>query len=97
MVMRQFLVIWSFYKPYALSSLAITIVMGFINPSIGPILVIKAFLTVFLWYVVNATRIKRKLIFYNNFGISSIKLFAMLFLIDSFITIVYLLVFKNFT
>ncbi|MCB0471059.1 MAG: hypothetical protein KDC51_11325, partial [Flavobacteriaceae bacterium] len=89
--------IWSFYKPYALSSLVITIVMGFINPSIGPILVIKAFLTVFLWYVVNATRIKRKLIFYNNFGISSIKLFAMLFLIDSFITIVYLLVFKNFT
>ena len=96
MVMRQFIFIWAFYKPYAIWSLAITALIGFFNPDITPALITKAFLTVFLWYLVNETRARRKLVFYKNFGISSFKLFAVLFLIDSFITTAYLLVFKNF-
>jgi len=96
MVMRQFLFIWAFYKPYAVTSFVITVLIGFINPNIGAILITKAFLVVFLWYLVNETRAKRKLIFYKSFGFTSIKLFSALFLIDSFITTAYLLVFKNF-
>ena len=96
MFMRQFFFIWAFYKPFAVTSFIITALIGFINPNIGVTLIIKAFLVVFLWYLVNETRAKRKLIFYKNFGFNSFKLFSSLFLIDSIISITYLLVFKNF-
>lgn len=96
-IMRQFLLIWFFYRPYAVWSLVITAVIGVFNPSIAPALITKLFLVVLLWYLVNETHAKRKLVFYKNFGISSLKLFGMLYLIDALVTISYLLLFINFT
>ena len=95
--MRQFILIWFFYRSFAVSSLTITAIAGFINPSIGMILIVKAFLTVFLWYLVNETHYKRKLIGYNSLGVSTFKLFIMMYILDSLITSFYLLLFKNFT
>lgn len=97
MAMRQLILIWYFYKTYVVSSLAITALIGFINPSIGPALIIKAFLTIFLWYLVNESPAKRKLIFYRNFGIKSFKLFSLVYLLDCLITVGFLLLFKCYT
>jgi len=96
MVMRQFLVIWSFYKTVALWSMSITIILGFFNVNIGLVLITKAFLAVFLWYLVNETSAKRKLDFYRNFGVSALKLFSCALAIDWLISTSYLLLFNNF-
>lgn len=94
--MQRFGAILLFYKPYFLWSIGINIVLLTFSPSIPPILISKLFLTIFLWYIVNETRSKRKLIFYNNLGISSFKLFSTIFLIDIFITSCFLLLVKEF-
>jgi hypothetical protein len=64
--------------------------------SLVPILIIKLFLVVLLWYFINETHAKRKLIFYKNLGISSLKLFGYLFIIDLFLSIPFLLILKEF-
>lgn len=97
MHMRQFFLIWCFYKSYAVSSLVITAIIGFINPNIKYALIAKAFLTVFLWYLVNESIDKRKLVFYRNFGINSLSLFTIAYLIDCIFTVGFLLIFKCFT
>lgn len=95
--MKQLLLIWYFYQPYAIYSLAITTFIGFINLSIGIALLIKAFLIVLLWYFVKETPKKRKLVFYQNFGINSFKLFSIIYLIDCIVTICFLSLFKCFS
>ena len=95
--MRQFIFIWAFYKPYAVWSFGISVLLGFFNMTIPNILITKIFMTVFLWFFINETYSKRKLKFYINSGISTLKLFSALFLIDSLIGIPYLVIFKNFT
>lgn len=94
--MQRFGAILLFYRPYFLWSIGINIALLIVSPSIPPILISKLFLTAFLWYVTNETRAKRKLIFYNNLGISSLKLFSTIFLIDIFITLGFLLLIKEF-
>jgi len=64
--------------------------------SLVPILIIKLFLVVLLWYFINETHAKQKLIFYKNLGISSLKLFGYLFIIDLFLSIPFLLILKEF-
>jgi hypothetical protein len=85
-----------FYKPYMLWSFAINILIITFNPHIIPTVVTKLVLTFFLWYLVNETNARKKLIFYKNIGISTFKLFASLFLIDIFITLSFLLVMQEF-
>jgi len=81
-------VVWSF---------VINAILGFLNPLIIPAIVTKLFLTVFVWYLVTETNAKRKLTFYKNLGISTFKLFSILFLVDISLTISFLVVFKEFT
>lgn len=88
--MQQFQAILIFYKPYFLWSCAINTIIISFNPHFVPLLLTKLMLTVFLWYLMNETHGKRKLIFYKNLGISTFRLFATLFLIDIFITIIFL-------
>ncbi len=95
--MQQFLTILAFYRPFVVWSLVINAILGFINPLIIPAIVTKLFLTVFVWYIVTETNAKRKLTFYKNLGISTIKLFSILFLVDISITVSFLVVFKEFT
>lgn len=94
--MQRFGAILLFYRPYFLWSIGVNIALLIVSPAIPPILISKLFLTAFLWYVVSETRAKRKLIFYNNLGISSLKLFSTIFLIDIFITLGFLLLVKEF-
>ena len=94
--MQRFLTILAFYKPFVLWSFIINIAITIVNPFIIPAIITKLLLTVFVWYFVNETHARRKLIFYNNLGISSIKLFTVLFLIDIFITIGFIEIIKEF-
>ncbi|WP_299119022.1 hypothetical protein [uncultured Winogradskyella sp.] len=95
--MQRFLAILAFYKPFVVWSLIITAIIGFFNPHLVPAIVTKLFLTVFAWYYVNETNNKHKLTFYKNLGISPLKLFTIMFIVDCILTIIFLTVFKEFT
>ncbi|PWH83077.1 hypothetical protein DIS18_00545 [Algibacter marinivivus] len=69
---------------------------SFIKFKIIPILIIKLLLVIFLLYISNETKAKRKLIFYKNLGISSLKLFSYLYLIDILISLPFLILLKEF-
>ena len=94
--MQKLLTILAFYKPFVIWSFLVNIAITVVNPFIVPAIVTKLMLTIFVWYFVNETNTKRKLIFYNNLGISSIKLFSVMFFIDIFITIGYLILIKEY-
>lgn len=94
--MQQLFSIFVFYRPFILWSFAVNTVFSFLNYDIIPILIIKLLLVIFLWYISNETRAKQKLIFYKNLGISTLKLFSFLFIIDLFLSIPFLLVLKEF-
>jgi hypothetical protein len=81
-------VVWSFTA---------NAIIGFFNPLIVPALVTKLFLTVFAWYYVSETNNKRKLTFYKNLGISTLKLFSVIFILDCILTIIFITIFKEFT
>jgi hypothetical protein len=94
--MQKLLTILAFYKPFVIWSFLVNIALTIVNPFIVPAIITKLMLTVFVWYLMNETNAKRKLIFYNNLGISSIKLFSVLFFIDIFITIGYLVLITEY-
>ena len=94
--MQQLLSILVFYRSFVVWSFLVNIAITIVNPYIAPALLTKLLLTIFVWYWVNETNAKRKLIFYKNLGISTIKLFSALFFIDSIITISFLVVIKEF-
>ena len=94
--MQKLLTILAFYKPFVIWSFLVNIALTIVNPSIVSAIITKLMLTIFVWYFVNETSARRKLIFYNNLGISSIKLFSVMFFIDIFITIGYLILITEF-
>lgn len=61
-----------------------------------PAIVTKLLLTIFVWYLVNQTNAKRKLAIYRRLGISALKLFSILFLVDISITISFIVVIKEY-
>ena len=94
--MRQFISILAFYRPFVLWSFVVNIAIAIVNPFIIPAIVTKLLLTIFVWYLVNETNAKRKLVFYRRLGISTIKLFSILFLMDISITISFIVVIKEY-
>lgn len=94
--MQQFLSILVFYRSFMVWSFLVNIAITIINPFIIPAILTKLLLTIFVWYLVNETNAKRKLIFYKNLGISTFKLFSVLFLVDCIITVSFLVVIKEF-
>ena len=95
--MQRLLAILAFYKPFVVWSFIVTAIIGFFNPYVVPAIATKLFLTVFAWYYVSDTPNKRKLTFYKNIGISPLKLFLAMFVVDCILTIGFLIVFKEFT
>ena len=95
--MHRFLAILAFYKTFLVWSFVINSIIAFLNPQIAPALITKLFLTVFAWYYVHETNEKRRLTFYKNLGITPIRLFSIVFIIDSIITIIFLTIFREFT
>ncbi|PWK18297.1 hypothetical protein LX78_02209 [Xanthomarina spongicola] len=93
---QHFGAILLFYKPYVIWSFIINIVITFVNPQIIPAIITKLFLTILLWYFLNESHAKRKLNFYRNLGISSLRLFSSIFIIDVLLMIIYLSFIKVF-
>ncbi len=77
-------------------SFGLNIFFSLIGYSIIPIFLIKLVLIAFLWYLMNETKAKRKLIFYKNLGLSTFKLFFYIFIIDFILSLPFLLVLKEF-
>ena len=94
--MQRFLAILAFYKSFVVWSFIVTAIGAFFNAHLAPAIITKLFLTVFAWYYVNETHNKRKLTFYKNLGISPLKLFSIVFFLDCILTIIFLIVFKEF-
>lgn len=94
--MQQLSALFIFYRPYIAWSFGINMVLGFINYSLFPIFLIKLALVAFLWYLMNETNAKRKLVFYKNLGISTFKLFLSIFIIDFILSLPFLLLLKEF-
>ena len=94
--MQQLLSILTFYRSFVVWSFLVNIAITIINPHIIPAILTKLLLTIFVWYLLNETNAKRKLIFYKNLGISTLKLLSVLFFIDCIITISFLVVIKEF-
>ncbi len=93
---QHFGAILLFYRPYVIWSFIINIVITILSPQIFPAILTKLFLTILLWFLVNETHAKRKLNFYRNLGISSLRLFTSIFIIDVLIMIAYLSFIKVF-
>ncbi|PIA78126.1 hypothetical protein BFR04_07800 [Gaetbulibacter sp. 4G1] len=94
--MQQLFSIFIFYRPLILWSFGINTLLSFLKYEIVPILIVKLLLVAFLWYFLNETNAKRKLIFYKNLGISSFKLFSFLYIIDLLFSIPFLLILGEF-
>ncbi|RLD28818.1 MAG: hypothetical protein DRI75_05445 [Bacteroidetes bacterium] len=94
--MQQLLSILAFYRPFVIWSFIINIAIAIVYPFVFTAIVTKLLLTIFVWYLVNETNAKRKLIFCKNLGISTFKLFSILFLVDILLTVVFIVVIKEF-
>ncbi|EGV42652.2 hypothetical protein BZARG_3008 [Bizionia argentinensis JUB59] len=94
--MNRFGAILLFYKPYVLWSLGVTLFLISVDSDFIVICAAKLFLLTFLWYFLSETTAKRKLIFYKNLGISTLKLFSVLYIIDILITSLFFKVFNVF-
>ncbi len=94
--MQQLLSILAFYRPFVIWSLIINIAIAIVYPFVFTAIVTKLLLTVFVWYLVNETNAKRKLMFYKSLGVSALKLFSILFLVDTLLTVVFIVVIKEF-
>ncbi len=94
--MQHLFSIFIFYRSYILWSFAINIVFSFFKFDIIPIVITKLFLVVFLWYITTETHAKRKLLFYKNLGISTLKLFLLLYIMDLLLSLPFLLILKEF-
>ena len=94
--MQQLLSILVFYRSFVIWSFLVNIAITIVNPFIIPAILTKLLLTIFVWYLVNETNAKRKLVFYKNLGISALKLFSVVFLVDIIITVSFLIVIKEF-
>ncbi|MBN4084925.1 hypothetical protein JYT89_01140 [Flavobacteriaceae bacterium AH-315-B10] len=94
--MRQLLSILAFYKPFVIWSFVINIAITFVYPFVFIAILTKLLLTVFVWYIANETNVKHKLMLYRALGVSTFKLFSVLFLVDTIITITFMIVIKEF-
>lgn len=94
--MKQLISIYVFYRPFILWSLGISFLFSIIGYSLIPIFIIKLVLIAFLWYLLTNTSGSEKFIFYKNLGISNLKLFSSIFIMDICLNLPILLIFKEF-
>ena len=95
-MLNQFKAILFYYRPIALWSFAVTILITAYNPGIICALLTKLFLMLLLLLMINDRTMRRKLKFYKMVGTSNFKLVLSLYIIDSFITCSFLFLIKGF-
>ncbi|RAJ13243.1 hypothetical protein [Olleya aquimaris] len=96
-MLSQLFAILFYYRTFALWSLGINILLLITGSSTLILaLITKLFLVALLFYLVSEAEAKQKLSFYKKLGISDLKLFSVLYLIDAIITIGFLSVINEF-
>jgi hypothetical protein len=95
-LMQQLLSILLFYRPFIIWSLILNMVFSFINLDIIIILIVKLLLVLSLWHLLNETHARRKLAFYKNLGITTLKLFSFIFIIDALFSLPFLIILREF-
>lgn len=93
---RQLLFILDYYRIFASWSFGVNIIIAIMNPTIFLALATKLFLTFLLWYLVTDIPVKKRFLNKRNIVISNGKLFSILFLIDSLVTIPFIILIKGF-
>ncbi|MFT4612208.1 MAG: hypothetical protein ACI8QQ_002517 [Psychroserpens sp.] len=93
---KQVLSILNYYKSMAFWSFIVTLAVTIINPELILALSIKLFLTFVLWFMISDRKVRQRLRFYRISGVSNIKFFTVIFLIDSVITSTFLVLIKGF-
>jgi len=94
--MQQLFPIFIFYRSFILWSFGINILLSYLKYDVIPIVLVKLLLIVFLWFIINETGAKGKLLFYKNMGISTFKLFFVIYIIDLLLSLPFILILKEF-
>lgn len=88
---NQLVSIFYFYKPFLRWSVIINLLFVLLKtPDVILVLIVKFLLLVFTYYITIETKGKQKLTFYKILGISDIKLFSVVYIIDAIITFIFL-------
>lgn len=95
-MLNQFRAILFYYRPLALWSFAVTILVTIYSPEIISALLTKLFLMALFLLMINDRSMRKKLKFYKMVGISNFRLVAILYIIDCFFTCSFLLLIKGF-
>ena len=95
-LMQQLLSILMFYRPFIIWSLILNMLFSFIKLDIIVILIVKLLLVLSLWHLLNESRAKRKLNLYKNLGITTLKLFSFIFIIDAVFSLPFLIILQEF-
>jgi hypothetical protein len=93
---KQITSILNYYKSMAFWSFLITLIITIINPEMILALSTKLCLIVVLWLMLNDRKMRQRLRFYKIRGVSNLKFFSVIFLFDSFVTSLFLLLIKGF-
>jgi hypothetical protein len=93
---KQVLSILNYYKSMAFWSFIVTLAVTIINPELILALSIKLFMIFVLWFMISDRKVRQRLRFYRISGVSNIKFFTVIFLIDSAITSTFLVLIKGF-
>ena len=95
-MLRQFASILNYYKPLALWSFLVTIAITVIDPGLILALCTKLFLVFLLWIMISDRKLRQRLKFYKISGVSNLKFFSVIFLLDGFITCAFIYLIKGF-
>ncbi len=95
-MLRQLRSILNYYKPLALWSFLVTLAITIINPELILALCTKLFLVFLLWIMISDRKLRQRLKFYRIRGVSNLKFFGTIFILDSVITCTFLLLIKGF-
>ncbi|WP_034057157.1 hypothetical protein [Lacinutrix jangbogonensis] len=95
-MLNKFRAILYYYRPLAIWSFAVTLLLTVYNPGIVGALLTKLFLMALFWLMINDKGIRKKLKFYKMVGVSNFRLVVMLYIIDCFLTCSFLLLIKGF-
>lgn len=93
---KQFTSILNYYKSMALWSFLVTLTVTIINPELLLALGTKLCLIFMLWLMLSDRKMRQRLRFYRIRGVSNLKFFSVIFLFDSVVTSMFLLLIKGF-
>lgn len=83
---RKIKLLVHFYKKYIFLGILLSVMAFFLKLAFSLIIALKFSLFAILWAFSFSPKLKQQLIFYKNFGISSVTLFFGVFLIDLVLT-----------